>query len=59
MQPSEIHKRNELAVAKELLKSGTPEEKANAKVYIKELESQLGIKHKIERAQMATDEQPE
>lgn len=57
MQPSEIHLRQELLKCKEVVKSGTSEEKINAKARIKEIESTLGIDKKLEKASIATDEQ--
>lgn len=57
MQPSEIHLREELLKCKEVVKSGTSEEKINAKARIKEIESALGIDKKLEKVSIATDEQ--
>jgi|JI9StandDraft_1071089.scaffolds.fasta_scaffold41165_5 hypothetical protein len=57
MQPSEIHIRQELLKCKEVVKSGTSDEKSNAKARIKEIESALGIDKKLEKASIATDEQ--
>lgn len=58
MQPSIILKHQELAKCRETIKTGTPEQKKQAKARAIELEKELKI-FTNEKAQIATDEQPD
>jgi hypothetical protein len=56
MQPSIVLKHEELAKCRETIKTGTPEQKAEAKKRAKELEKEL-FPPSLEKASIATDEQ--